>query len=693
VFKNRKKIMNKVKKNFAIVFCFIYVMSAVWAAAPVAHATAAATVKTEKGTESGQKATEESEMATLPGMAESDESETELPGKSESGESESEELKSQESESEELKSEESESGESKSEESESEESKSDEPESDESQPESETEESEASGEAESESAEPESTVSAQESRAAGESASISVDGKLNEWKAVNAIQSSKSGISQWKVAKSSDGSLLYFCFEGTASTQWYGAYMWESLSISYENGTSFSCQMANLEGAWTTPGASVAFYNSASGNNPGKYAVECVLPMTEADYTFQFAGVEVRAEDIPVFVSAEDKEPVYGGIVIDGDFEDWDAVTCVEAYCPEESNHSYNCLAYAACVFDGDYLYIYLQDGANGSAAGAGVHSNGRYAITTDMGRELVFRLSTQNGGTAKGVKGAEVAYFGKEWEIAIPVSELPLYKESLTFGLYQVEPFLTDITNLQNEDGLGTAGEFTGIVYDGLYGDWDAYPHTLIQYATSGTQTNHPDGEGALYADGSILYGHVLSSMDAHLLEQGGEFASGVSICFNGDRAYNGDKTWNLYPKLVAVDASGTIDWNAATKNLPSGTYEFYILDGRGEYNTKLQTNLTDLAEYDQPLGKMTITVGEENDEMEFYIDLEQAAKFLSHYSKRTIEANDFKLIEAQFGRIGQEYISTAGTSSGPYLGVATCMAFVGLILLKRRRNKAVEA
>ncbi len=671
--------MKRIKKNFAFIFCLIYVLSAVWAAAPVSHATEAGTVKTEKGAESGQKETEEPETATLPGMTEADESETETPGKSESEESKSEESKSGESESEESESEESESGESKSDEAETDESQS---------------ESEASEETESESVEPESAATVQESKAAGESASISVDGKLNEWKAVNAIQSAKSGISQWKVAKSSDGSFLYFCFEGTASTQWYGAYMWEILSVSFGNGTSFSCQMANLETAWTAPGASVAFYNGASGTNPGKYAVECALPMMETDYTVKFAGTEVSAEDIPVFVAAEEKEAVYSGIVIDGDYEDWDAVTRVEAFCPEESNHDYNCLAYAACVFDGDYLYIYLQDGASGSAAGAGVYSNGRYAITTDMGRELVFQLSTQNGGTVKGVKGAKVAYFGKEWEIAIPVSELPLYKESLTFGLYQVEPFLTDIMNLQNEDGLGTAGEFTGIVYDGLFGDWDGYPHTLIQYATSGTQTNHPDGEGALYADGSILYGHVVSSMDAHLAEQGGEFASGISICFNGDRSYNGDKTWNLYPKLVAVDADGTIDWNTVTKNLPSGTYEFYILDGRGEYNTNLLKNVSDLAEYDQPLGKMTVTVGDENDEMEFYIDLEQAAKFLSHYSGKTIEANDFKLIEAQFGRIGQEYISTAGTSSGPYLGVATCMAFVGLVLLKRRRNhKAVEA
>ena len=77
----------------------------------------------------------------------------------------------------------------------------------------------------------------------------------------------------------------------------------------------------------------------------------------------------------------------------------------------------------------------------------------------------------------------------------------------------------------------------------------------------------------------------------------------------------------------------------------------------------------------------------------MEFYVDLEQVAVFLSHYSKAraTVEASDFKMIEAQFGRIGNEYLSTAGTSSGPYMGVLLAMGVSFVVLLKKRGRNGV--
>ncbi len=315
-----------------------------------------------------------------------------------------------------------------------------------------------------------------------------------------------------------------------------------------------------------------------------------------------------------------------------------------------------------------------------------------------------MFALSTKDGGTVSGVKGAEVAHHGKQWEISIPASALPLYSESLSFGLYQQEPFIADIMNIQEKEG--TAGTFGGITYDGLYGDWDAYPHTLIEYAGSGTQTDKPDGEAALYTDDSILYGHVVSPMEAHLLEGGGEFTSAISICFNGEREYNADKTWNLYPRLAAVADDGTITWvqnkdkedekdesdTLKLSDLDKGTYEFYIADVRGEYDTNTLKNVSELKDYEQFFGKMTITIGETVDEMEFYVDLEKVANFLSHYKGSTIDASEFKLIEAQFGRIGQQWVTIGGTSSGPYMGVSLCVLVAGVVLLRRRRTKVVK-
>ncbi len=520
--------------------------------------------------------------------------------------------------------------------------------------------------------------------------SIVIDGNIDEWRTMAAQSVEDGSVDSWKIAKSEDGSMLYICYNGIAVTEWDSTYIYDLIEIEYGNGTSFKSQVVSIADSWVVPGAKVAYVNTANGNNKGNYSVECALPIVEQDYYITFAGKKVSAFEIPVFEKAPEIIPSYEGIVIDGTYDDWAAVSTTDAICPSDG-HEYDCLSKAAVVFDGDYVYIYLKDGENGSAAGAGVASNGRYSITTDTGRQLVFQVSASNGGTVNGVAGATAKYFGSEWEIAIPASELPLWNKSISFGLYMDEPFVKDVMNLQ--DISGDAGEFDSIVYDGLYGDWNAYPHTLIQYATPGTGTDAPDGEGALYSDGSILYGHVVSTMQAHLEEAGGEFASAVSICFNGKKDYNGDKTWNFYPRLVAVAADGTIDWNPKTKDLEKGEYEFYLADARGEYNTNTITNVSQLAKHEQFFGKMHITVGDVVDEMEFYVDLEQVAKFLSYYSGDDIEANDFQLIEAQFGRIGTEWLSIAGASSGPFGAVAagTIGASVLAFLLKRRRYKVV--
>lgn len=527
------------------------------------------------------------------------------------------------------------------------------------------------------------------SQTAIESKMVTVDAVLDEWRAMEVLESKDNDIAEWKIAKSEDGKTLYLCYTGTVSTVWDSMYSYKVLQITYANGTNYSCAAGYLAEYWSAPGAEVVMKNGASGTNPGPYVVECAMPIDAEDYSITFAGTTIKEKDIPVFVPAEEVEAVYEGITIDGKYGDWDAVNKVEAECPPEAYHDFDCLDYAACVMDGDYLYIYLQDGESGHAAGAGLHSNGRYSITSDLGRRVVFQLSTKDGGSVDGIDGAEVAYYGKQWEIAIPVSELPIYSKSVDFGLYQQEPFVAEIVNLQGTEG--SAGDFDGIVYDGMFGDWTAYPHTLIQYATSGTQTNGPDGEGALYVEDGTLFGHVISTMDAHLAEEGGEFAKAISICFNGDREYNGDKTWNYYPRLVMVEEDGTINWSPQTADLPNGTYEFYISDARAEFDTTLVTNISQLQEHEKFVGKMWVEVGESNDEIEFYMDLEQVAKYLSYYSTTTITADDFKLIEAQFGRIGQDYLSIGATSSGPYVGVALCAGVAAIILLRRKRKNKV--
>lgn len=60
-----------------------------------------------------------------------------------------------------------------------------------------------------------------------------------------------------------------------------------------------------------------------------------------------------------------------------------------------------------------------------------------------------------------------------------------------------------------------------------------------------------------------------------------------------------------------------------------------------------------------------MIINIGNTKDECEFYLDLEKVA------DKLGCDASDFKQIDAQFGRLGQQWITTAGASSGAWLGL----------------------
>jgi len=89
-----------------------------------------------------------------------------------------------------------------------------------------------------------------------------------------------------------------------------------------------------------------------------------------------------------------------------------------------------------------------------------------------------------------------------------------------------------------------------TPITYDGLYGDWNKYPHTTIQYATPGTHEHVADASAAIYCDGTQLFGHVETPMQAHLTEAGGELTQAITIKFNDN--------WSqvFYPRMETVDS-----------------------------------------------------------------------------------------------------------------------------------------
>lgn len=541
------------------------------------------------------------------------------------------------------------------------------------------------------------------SRHPAASGSISIEGSLSDWAGVTARPG--AGVDAWKAAISPDGAMVYFCYEGTASTEWDYSFAGSSncFQFTYADGASGTDSGISVN-AWkdgaevkdaywgTIPGAQAAVRNEAHGTNPGPYAVEIAVPASffhSADVMVTFGGTSIGFSEIeqvdgnPV---AEDEPAVYAGIAIDGDFSDWKAVAKTDASCPNSAHPG--CLSKVAAAFDGDWFYIYVKDGEGSNASGAGSHSNGKFAITSDLGYETDIQFLTAPA--INGVDGAQVAYVGSEWEVAIPKDQLPKYRESLSFGLYLGEPILTGIVNLQPDSENNLENLFAGIIYDGQYEDWEDYGHSTIQYATAGSQEAQVDAKGALYSDGGKVYGHVVTTMPQHLQEAGGEFTSAVTLAFNQspESLSNGayDRNMAFYPRFVTVDAGGNINWDPQLGGLPEGTYEYYIASADAWHTS---ANINNLNEMDQMYGRMIMTVGKDGkDEMEFYLELPMVAKKLG------VDETALREISAQFGRIGQQWVYTAGTSTGPVAGVAVCIIAVGAALwFQKRKNRLQPA
>ncbi len=390
-------------------------------------------------------------------------------------------------------------------------------------------------------------------------------------------------------------------------------------------------------------------------------------------------------------IDAAEGSPYYG-ITIDGEFSDWEGV---------KKHPGALGINETACIFDGDYLYIYIDELMQPfSATWSGTHSNGKFTLVTDLGYETLFQLKADGGGSVAGVEGVLCAHsdttWGKSgyyWEIAIPVSNLGAYNQTVSFGHYLAEDmYVTDVANISKEDetegeeNSDPEGSFDGIAYDGNYDDWTNYPHVVIEYATAGTQEEVVDAQGALYSTTGFLFGHVVTYMQAHLNEGGGEFTSGITIRIN-DNENN-----NFYPQMVAVDENGNINYNPQLMGLSQGTYEFYIIDAQGGKTAANITQWTDPAETyiygtNAVYGKMMVTIGPSKHDMEYWMDISALA------DKFQMEPDDVKTISVQYGKIGQQWVKTAGASTGPVIGMILCSSVFLIGAFSRKRKGADKA
>ena len=83
--------------------------------------------------------------------------------------------------------------------------------------------------------------------------------------------------------------------------------------------------------------------------------------------------------------------------------------------------------------------------------------------------------------------------------------------------------------------------------------------------------------------------------------------------------------------------------------------------------------------------------------DEMEYEIDADMLASHLRPNGEGTdithLNGSDIKTVSVQYGRLGQQWVSTAGTSTGPWLGIGLSVAVVAAVLgvqAARRKKKA---
>ena len=165
------------------------------------------------------------------------------------------------------------------------------------------------------------------------------------------------------------------------------------------------------------------------------------------------------------------------------------------------------------------------------------------------------------------------------------------------------------------------------------------------------------------------------------HLKEAGGEFLSAITVKFNVSDPKTKSDGYEFGPRFVTVDANGNIDWNVKPNHYEPGTYEFYVMSLDAWGNSK---NINELTPGDHIYGKMIMTIGQNGrDEMEFQLYLADLAE------KFGCDQSSLKTIHAQFGRIGGQWVSCAGTSTGPIVGLALSLGVVVAAYgLKKRRK-----
>ncbi|MBE7070010.1 MAG: hypothetical protein E7386_05870 [Ruminococcaceae bacterium] len=392
----------------------------------------------------------------------------------------------------------------------------------------------------------------------------------------------------------------------------------------------------------------------------------------------------------------------YEGITIDGKFSDWDSVVKYDFSTAENSQ-----VNYAAMVWDGDWIYLYLDEFQQNSASWSGPERFGNFVITTDTGLDLMVsvrnngkdgnkvivtnkkqhkELTSENGGI-KVAFNDDYATWGKPTltEIAIPTSILPDYKSKISFGYYLGKPVIKDVANfhpVEDPDDPHAHDDNDGskIKIDGDYRDWKNYPHRTIEYDKSGPNHPYADAHGAIYQkDAKTVYVHgYTNDFDPPFSWYDGNQFLEITVSLNGRKT-------KMMACLVGED--GSINWHSSEedKHYAKGTYKFALFEPSGNHATK---NINNIDAGDYFYGYQYLTVGDHVDETEFYIDTETLAR------KLNLSLSQAGELKVYFHRVGKEPLVASGISTGPIFTLAlTSVAAGSYYVFTRRKRKQGQA
>ena len=510
---------------------------------------------------------------------------------------------------------------------------------------------------------------------------INLDGDPSDWEQIEKYDSSESCIEKWALAKDDDYVYMYILEKGGNKY---------NLPIS-QNNVKFNVEGENVKDAIMITDVGKVIRNQYYGEIKGAsvkyeasdtkdcYEMEIAIPLSffgKSDFSITSGQTKIKSDDIPdindIAENTQKPEAAYTGISIDGNFADWQAV--------DEKTVKKDALDSMAAVFDGDWLYLLIKEDKSteeGSIGWSGESGNGHFTIKTDTNRNSTFKVALKNGKPEINVEGASIEYSNRKYELAIPKSFIKEYKQSISISYYATENeeivIVDELLNLQGEEESENKN-FAGISYDGLFGDWSYYPHSLIEYSTSGG--NKADAEGALWTDDDYVYGHVTSYENIN----NGEFQN-FSIKVND----NANKTLNVAPLIL--DDSGKIVRIASrgdVSNLEKGVHEYYLID----YETGESFQGKKPEDVNAVVGKIYVSIGASKDEFEYIVDMEKLAQ------KNNVSKSDLKDIKAKYIQIGNEWVAYAGTSTGPLIGIGICalLVFWAYFMRQRKLKKVKE-